>query len=71
MHFDLTNPSHFRTDGGNQPKPGEPIAAVLSHGGRVVAHQDDPSAMPVGVPVIALDVPPWRAVIAEISLRKF
>ena len=71
MYLDLANPSHFRTKDGSQPKPGEPIAAVLSHGDDIVAHQADPSAIPVGVPVIALDVPPWRAVIAEIFLRKF
>ena len=71
MYLDLTNPKLLRTDDCSQPKPGEPIAAVLSHGGRVVAHQTDPSAMPVGVPVITLDAPPWRAVMAEIFLRKF
>ena len=70
MYLDLTNPSHFRTDDGSQPKPGEPIAAVLSHGDDIVAHHTDPTAIPLGAPVITIDVPPWRSVIAEIFLRK-
>ena len=70
MRFTHTDLKHLRTKDGNRPKPGEPIAAVLSHGDDIVAHQTDPTAIPVGAPVITIDVPPWRSVIAEIFLRK-
>ena len=71
MRFTHTDLKHLRTKDDSHPEPGEPIAAVLSHGDDIVAHQTDPTAIPVGAPVITIDVPPWRSVIAEIFLRKF